>query len=262
MINACQMLEKKTWIGNSKFSTFGFDSVLQIMKDEIEKKQRKYYTAIVNLHVMVLIARDPELAHVIDNADVSFCDSASIVKLGKLENKTIQLCYGPNYVLKCCEYGLKYGWRHYFLGGQEGVADTIAARLKEQFSGIQIAGVYCPPFRKMTEAEIDEMISTINQTKPDVVWIGLGAGKQDKWIANYKDRINATWFSGVGAAFDFISGNKKRAPVSFQKIGMEWFYRFALEPKRLFIRNTEGILLCLKFYYRSIKGKIIKSLQQ
>ena len=110
----------------------------------------------------------------------------------------------------------------------------------------------------MSETEVEEMISAINETKPDIVWIGLGAGKQDKWINNYRDRVSATWFSGVGAAFDFISGNKKRAPESLQKIGLEWFYRFAFEPKRLFIRNFEGIFLCLKFYCRSIKGKIIK----
>ena len=252
------MLENKVHIGNSRFSIVGFEEVLQIMTDEIEKKQGKYYTAITNLHVMVLVARDPELARIINNADVCFCDSFSIVKLGKREGKIIPRCYGPDYVLKCCGFGLKYGWRHYFLGGEEGVADMMAIKLRQQFSGIQIAGTYCPPFRKMSKVEIDEMILSINKTRPDIVWVGLGAGKQDKWIADFKNRINATWFSGVGAAFDFISGNKKRAPFLWREIGFEWLYRFAFEPRRLFIRYLGGTSLFLKFCCRSIKGRMIE----
>jgi N-acetylglucosaminyldiphosphoundecaprenol N-acetyl-beta-D-mannosaminyltransferase len=204
---------------------------------------------------MVLIDRDPDLARLISNADVCFCDSVSIVKLGQREGKIIPRCYGPDYVTKCCEYGVPYGWRHFFLGGSDGVAETLAKRLQEQFPGVQIAGTFCPPFREMTKDEIEGMIETINQSKPDIVWVGLGAGKQDKWIARYKDRIEATWFSGVGAAFDFISGNTKRAPALWRKLGMEWLYRFVFEPRRLFIRNLEGVALLLKFYYKSVTSK-------
>jgi N-acetylglucosaminyldiphosphoundecaprenol N-acetyl-beta-D-mannosaminyltransferase len=244
------MTENKVFIGNASFSTFGFDETLEWMKCEIQKKQQKFYTAITNIHVMVLVERDPELAGIINHADVSFCDSVSIVKLGSREGKTIPRCYGPDYVLRCCEYGVKPGWRHYFVGGAQGVTEKLADNLQVKYPEIQIAGTFSPPFREMTGQEIESMVSEINEAEPDIVWVGLGAGKQDIWIDDYKNRINATWFSGVGAAFDFISGCTKRAPVFWQKIGLEWLYRFCFEPRRLFIRNIEGILLLLKFRYR------------
>ncbi|MCF8070444.1 MAG: WecB/TagA/CpsF family glycosyltransferase [Desulfobacterales bacterium] len=242
--------ENKVFIGNSYFSTFGFDKTLEWMNCEIDKKQQKFYTSITNIHVMVLVDRDPELARVINNADVSFCDSVSIVKLGKREGKVIPRCYGPDYVLRCCEYGVKQGWRHYFVGGGEGVAEKLAGNLIDKYPGINIAGTFAPPFRDMTDEEIDVMLDDINKAKPDIVWVGLGAGKQDKWIDTYKSRIDATWFSGVGAAFDFISGNTKRAPAFWQKLGLEWFYRFIFEPKRLLVRDIEGLILLLKFRFK------------
>jgi N-acetylglucosaminyldiphosphoundecaprenol N-acetyl-beta-D-mannosaminyltransferase len=253
-----KMSPTKVHVGNSAFTASGVDKVLALMREQIQRRERKSYTAITNIHVMVLVDRDPELAGIINSADVCFCDSVSVVKLGKREGKVIPRCYGPDYVIRCCDYGRQYGWRHFFLGGAEGVAERLADRLAQQFPGVQIAGTYCPPFRKMTEEEIEGMIRTINQSKPDIVWVGLGAGKQDRWIHTYKDKIDATWFSGVGAAFDFISGSTKRAPIFWQRLGLEWLYRFVFEPRRLFIRNLEGAALLAKFYWQSVTGESMR----
>jgi N-acetylglucosaminyldiphosphoundecaprenol N-acetyl-beta-D-mannosaminyltransferase len=200
------------------------------MREEVRRRQRKSYAAIINIHVMALVEKDPELAAIISDSDVSFCDSISIVKLGRREGKIIPRFYGPDYMVRCCDYGRGYGWRHFFLGGAEGVAEKLAQRLEAQFPGVQVAGTFCPPFRDMTGEEVEKMIATINRSKPDIVWVGLGAGKQDKWIQTYKDRIDATWFSGVGAAFDFLSGNTKRAPIFWRRLGLEWLYRFKVLP--------------------------------
>jgi N-acetylglucosaminyldiphosphoundecaprenol N-acetyl-beta-D-mannosaminyltransferase len=242
--------EDKVLIGNSKFSTFGFAETLELMHFEIEKKQRKYYTAITNIHVMVLVERDPELARIINNADICFCDSVSIVNLGRRAGNIIPRCYGPDYLLLCCEHGVKLGWRHYFVGGAEEKSRQLVDKLVAKYPGINIAGIFSPPFRDMTENEINDMLDIINKTEPDIIWVGLGAGKQDKWIDKYKDRINATWFCGVGAAFDFVSGNTKRAPAYWRKLGLEWFYRFLFEPRRLLVRNIMGLILLLKFHLK------------
>jgi len=263
---ACEEYEKlsvmtvpKVHVGNSWFSTLGFAEVLDMMHRDIERKELKRYAAITNIHVMVLVDRDPELARIINEADVCFCDSISIIKLGKRQGVVIPRCYGPDYVINSCEYGVPYGWRHFLLGGSKEVVERLAERLKQQFPEVMIAGTFSPPFREMTKCESEDMIRAINESRPDIVWVGLGAGKQDKWIDKYKDRIEATWFSGVGAAFDFISGNTKRAPVFWRKLGLEWLYRFVFEPRRLFFRNLEGLVLLLKFYLRSTTKKSIKS---
>lgn len=94
------------------------------------------------------------------------------------------------------------------------------------------AGTLCPPFRELTGEEEDKMIDLINESNADIVWVGLGLLKQERWIKKYKDRIDAISFSGVGAAFDFHSGNVRWAPIWVRKIGLEWFYRLICEPKR------------------------------
>jgi len=248
------MTNQKVFIGNANFSTFGIDETLEWMRSAIEIKRNKFYAAITNIHVMVLIDRDPQLARIVDNAEVCFCDSVSIVKLGLRNRRQVPLCYGPDYFLRCCEYGVALSWRHYFVGGGEGVANQLVNNLRDRYPGIDIAGTFVPPFRDMTNKEDEDMIYEINVAKPDIVWVGLGAGKQDKWIDTHKSKINATWFSGIGAAFDFISGNTKRAPVFWQKLGLGWLYRFAFEPKRLLIRNIEGLNLLLKFHFNYRKN--------
>jgi len=249
------MVLLKVHIGNARFTTSGFPDIMAFMQQEIERKQRKLYAAVTNIHVMVQIERDPELARIINGADICLCDSASVFVLGKREGKSICRCYGPDYVVRCCEYGVPYGWRHFFFGGAETVAERMAEQLQKRFPGMQIAGTFCPPFRDMREDEVAHMVEAINRSKADIVWVGLGAGKQDKWIAQYINSIEATWFSGVGAAFDFISGNTKRAPATWQHLGLEWLYRFAFEPRRLLIRNCEGAALLFRFGWRSLISK-------
>lgn len=256
------MLPAKIQIGNVHFTPLGFDAIMEIMRDDIDRRQCKRFAAVTNIHVMVLVERDPDLGRIINDADVCLCDSVSIVRLGRRAGKSIPRCYGPDYMIRACSYGVEHGWRHFLVGGEEGVAVALAARLEAQSPGLQIAGTFCPPFREMTPGEIDGMIETMNAAKPDIVWVGLGAGKQDRWIAAYKDRIDATWFSGVGAAFDFISGKTKRAPVVWRELGLEWLYRFTFEPRRLALRNLEGMALLSKFYLRSLAHRQVEPVRR
>jgi len=152
---------------------------------------------------------------------------------------------GPTLMLKLCDWGRERGYRHYFYGGKEGVAETLARRLSERFPGLEVAGTFSPPFRTLTEEEGAAVVEKINATRPDVVWVGLGAPKQEKWMAAHVGRIAAAALIGVGAAFDFHSGNVKWAPGWIRKIGMEWAWRLAHEPRRLWRRNLDSPLFLL-----------------
>jgi exopolysaccharide biosynthesis WecB/TagA/CpsF family protein len=137
------------------------------------------------------------------------------------------------------------GLKHYFYGSTEETLDSLKKNLKENYPYMDIAGMYSPPFRELTPEEDENMVKLINASGADFVWIGLGAPKQEKWMAEHKDRIKGVML-GVGAGFDFHAGIVKRAPRVLQRLGLEWLYRLCQNPKRLLKRylvtNTKFIL--------------------
>jgi N-acetylglucosaminyldiphosphoundecaprenol N-acetyl-beta-D-mannosaminyltransferase len=143
-------------------------------------------------------------------------------------------------MLNLCEWGQRHSYRHFFYGGAEGVADELANRLASRYPGLIVAGTCCPPFRPMSEAEDRRAVEQINASRPDVVWVGLGAPKQEKWMFEHVGRIHAPVIIGVGAAFDFHSGRIAWAPGWIRRIGMEWIYRLAREPGRMWRRNLDS----------------------
>jgi N-acetylglucosaminyldiphosphoundecaprenol N-acetyl-beta-D-mannosaminyltransferase len=132
--------------------------------------------------------------------------------------------------------GRPSGARHYLYGGAPGVPERLAARLRERFPGVQIVGVASPPFRPLSKAERDETIARINAARPDFVWVGLGTPKQDLWLADYRDDLDAAALLAVGAAFEIVSGVRRRAPLWMQRASLEWLFRLILEPRRLWRR--------------------------
>jgi len=164
---------------------------------------------------------------------------------------------GPALMLKLCDWGRQKGYRHFFYGGTEGIADKLAQRLTEMYPGLEVAGTCCPPFRQLCEAEDQEIVDTINDARPDIIWVGLGAPKQEKWMADHVGRLKATAMVGVGAAFDFHSGNVKWAPAIIRRLGLEWAWRLAENPKRMWRRNLDSPLFLTKVFIQMFKSKFV-----
>jgi N-acetylglucosaminyldiphosphoundecaprenol N-acetyl-beta-D-mannosaminyltransferase len=141
------------------------------------------------------------------------------------------------------------GYRHFFYGGAQGVAVDLSTRLAARFPGSQIAGAYCPPFRPLTRQEDGDIVSMINSVRADVVWVGLGAPKQERWMSQHKDQLKAPVLVGVGAAFDFHTGRISQAPRWMREDGMEWLFRLSREPGRLWRRyliyGTQFVVLVI-----------------
>ena len=127
------------------------------------------------------------------------------------------------------------GLKHYFYGSSEETLSLLKEKLTEKYPHLQIAGMVSPPFRELSEEEDKEMVGKINASGADIIWVGLGAPKQEKWMYAHKDRVNGVMI-GVGAGFDYHAGNIKRAPGWMQKLSLEWLYRLMQDPKRLFKR--------------------------
>lgn len=204
--------------------------------------QRRYVT-ITNPHSVCLCRRDAEMALATAGAGLTLPDGVGVILGARvLGHENRGRVTGPTLMLRLCDWGRAHGYRHYFYGGQEGVAEALTQRLCERFPGLAIAGVYCPPFRALTTEEDEDIVRRINDTSPDIVWVGLGAPKQEKWMASHVGRIHASAMIGVGAAFDFHSGRVKWAPAWIRTLGMEWAYRLAQDPKRMWRRNMDSVL--------------------
>ena len=141
-----------------------------------------------------------------------------------------------------------YGWRHYFYGSTQGTLDKLESVINEKYKGTIICGMMSPPFRPLSVEEDEQIIKEINEANPDFIWVGLGAPKQEIWMAAHENKIGGLMI-GVGAAFDYESGNIKRAPKWMQKLNLEWLYRLVQDPKRLLPRyiKTNSKFLIWKY---------------
>lgn len=207
----------------------------------IKGPRDRRYISITNTESMYFAKRLRQHLQYIEGAHFSFCDGMGVVIAARSGGKLVTRLNGPVLMELCCEHGVNKKWRHFFLGGKEGVADLLSHTLKDRFPGMITAGTFCPPFRQMSAVEEDKMIDVINAAKPDLLWVGLGLLKQEGWIARHLDRLEVPWMIGVGAAFDFLAGTVRRAPKPIRDIGMEWLYRLCFEP-RMFIRNVRSYI--------------------
>ncbi|MCR4923129.1 MAG: WecB/TagA/CpsF family glycosyltransferase [Lachnospiraceae bacterium] len=204
------------------------------------------YVCFSNVHTTVMAADDEGYRDVLNASAFTFPDGTPVAdmiwKQGYIEAERVA---GPDLMAELFRRCLGNHKKHYFYGSTEETLSALSDKLKKNYPWMEIAGMYSPPFRPLTEEEDAEVVKMINDSGADFVWIGLGAPKQELWMAEHKGRIKGLML-GVGAGFDFHAGRVKRAPVIVQKLGMEWFYRLMQDPKRLlkryFITNTKFII--------------------
>lgn len=194
--------------------------------------RRDYITQTSAVNVMNC-RRDERLRSATMGAGLTLPDSTGIILAAML----LRLSHhgrvpGPDLMLRCCDWGRAEGYRHYFYGGAPGVAEELTRRLCARYPGLQVAGICCPPFRELSSREEEAVLEQINDAHPDIVWVGLGSPKQEKWMADHVGRIQAAALIGVGAAFDFHSGNIRRAPAWIRRIGLEWLFRLLRDGRR------------------------------
>jgi N-acetylglucosaminyldiphosphoundecaprenol N-acetyl-beta-D-mannosaminyltransferase len=213
--------------------------------DEIDKNiygdRTGQVISITNTESMYFALRRPEHAEYIRRARFSLCDGMGVVIAGLARGCRVHRFNGPVLMEKCCEYGVSRGWRHFFYGGKPGVADLLARRLAQRFPGLIVAGVIAPPFRTGPLREGASTLATIQRARPDILWVGLGLLKQERWIAEHISTLRVPWFVGVGAAFDFHAGTARWAPRWIQHMGFEWLYRLCREP-RMLSRNARSFV--------------------
>lgn len=167
-------------------------------------------------------------------------DGVPLVWVGRARGVRMERVCGLDLMPTLMDRGRTQGARHYLYGGAHGTPELLAERLIVNYPGLIVVGVESPPFRPLDPDERTATIARINAAKPDFVWVGLGTPKQDYWVAEYRLHLEASALLAVGAAFDIVSGRRRRAPLLMQRLGAEWLFRLVLEPRRLWRRYLKG----------------------
>jgi N-acetylglucosaminyldiphosphoundecaprenol N-acetyl-beta-D-mannosaminyltransferase len=217
------------------------DQALATMEGWIAQRDRQY-VCVSGIHGVMESQRDARLRGIHNAAGMVTPDGMPLVWLSRLKGfPFVERVYGPDLLLAFCERSVTAGYRHFFYGGAPGVAERLIQRLRARFPGLRIVGSYSPPFRPLTPVESEMVVQMINAAEPDVVWVGLGTPKQERWMSEHRNCLAAPVFVGVGAAFDFHAGLKPQAPRWMQHSGLEWLFRLWKEPRRLwrrYLRNN------------------------
>lgn len=225
------------YLSGIKLNPVDIDRALKIVIDSISKKNGDYF-CFSNIHLVMEGIRHYEIREAVNNSTANFPDGMGVVwALKILGNKFNDRVRGADFMLKLCEYAYKTGLKIFLFGNTEETLETLKKKLKSIYPTIEIAGSISPPFRPLSKEEDEDYIKKINESGADILFVSLGAPKQEKWMYEHKGKIEAVQL-GVGAAFSFITGKVKQAPVWMQKSGLEWLYRLPQEPKKTIYRMS------------------------
>ncbi len=229
---------KKINIAGTGISNITLEETIALFDKWITENEKKRI-CVTPVNCVVWANERQDLQNIYNSADLTLCDGVPLIWAshflgnGKLRGRVTGLDLLPAFIENC----YKKGFSMFFLGAAELTLKRLHQKLEKQYPGILISGSYSPPFaKKFSDEENQKILSMINKVKPDIVWVSLTAPKQDYWIDEFFSSLNAKIVIGIGGALDVMAGNINRAPIWMQKNGLEWFYRFYQEPRRLFRR--------------------------
>jgi N-acetylglucosaminyldiphosphoundecaprenol N-acetyl-beta-D-mannosaminyltransferase len=228
------------------------------IEEWIAARGKCHYVTLTNVHAVMEAYRDSSFKAVLSEASMVCPDGMPLVWLGRLRGHRgmRRRVYGPELMWELLSATAKKGYRHFFYGGRPGVPEQMIANLLRSVP-IEVAGVYSPPFRKLSDTEDASVVRLINNAAVDVLWVGLGCPKQEYWMHTHRNQLNVPVMLGVGQAFDVFAGILPHAPAWMREHGLEWLFRLLVEPQRLWKRyliyNTEFLYLLAWEFLRTRK---------
>lgn len=212
-------------------------AVADLIKICQEETPQNRCVSATGAHGLVLAQEDSRFKQLLTSFFWNLPDGMPSVWIGRLKGaKKMQRCYGPGFFAETMKATASTSIKHFLCGGKEGVAEELKIKCEQKFGNHNIVGTFCPPFREMNAGEMQELAQKIKQSRADVVWIGLSTPKQEYFAASLAPFLQCHFIVTVGAAFDFHTDRVRQAPRWIQNIGMEWFFRLCMEPKRLYKR--------------------------
>jgi len=253
MINSVKK-DKRINICGVNIDNISMENVIEEIEDLIIKG-REGFIVTPNVDHIVQLQKDAGFSAVYRDAVLVLADGVPLLWASKfLDIPLKEKISGSDLFPRLCEVAARRGYRLFFCGGREGAADMAKAVLEKKFPGLNVVETYCPPlgFEK-DKKENSKIVRLIKDAQPDILFVGLGAPKQEKWIHKYKDQYQVPVSIGIGVSFEFVAGMIKRAPLWMQKIGLEWFWRVMMEPGRLWKRYLIDDMV---FFWLVLKQKL------
>ena len=210
------------------------------------RERRQGYVCAVNVHTLTEAHRRPEFRRVLEGSYIPWVDGVPILWAARILGTPIkERTHGHDMMEAVLARGAEL--RHYFLGGSPDTLTRLVSQVQARWPACRIVGTSSPPFRKLPPEEEKAMLDQVNAAAPDILWVALGAPKQEFWMARFRGRLSVPVVAGVGAAFEIIAGRFSRAPSWLQRLGLEWAWRMAQDPWRLWRRyfSTNGFFLTL-----------------
>ena len=220
-----------------------------------------HQVCVPNAWSTVLMQKDQDFKSINNRSSMVIPDGMPLVWVSRLYKRPIpERVTGADLFFGCARMSEEKGYKVFLLGSTDEVLETMSQNLLKMYPDLIIAGTYAPPYKDtFSDEDHQQMIGAIDAVRPDLLWVGLSAPKQEKWIWDNLDRLNVPVSIGVGAVFDFVAGKVKRAPGWMQKLGLEWLHRFNLEPRRLWRRyligNTQFVFMVIREAYRKCRGQ-------
>ena len=217
-----------------------YGEAIEVMDGLIGSGERGYI-CVAPVHSLIVAQDDPEMRAALRGSTLVVPDGMPVVWAANLLGEDLDdRVYGPELMLRFSDRCAERGHRVWLHGGHDqATLAQLTERMRRRHPGIEIVGGYAPPSRVLTPEEDDAVVRQINEAAPDVVWVGLGVPRQEKWMARMRTRVDAPVMCGVGAAFDFHAGRVSMAPRWMQQRGLEWLYRITQEPRRLLPRYLQ-----------------------
>ena len=213
------------------------------------KEDRSHSVALINVQTCVSALLDKGLRDLYNEVDLAGCDSMPFLYWARLfYRRSADRLYAPDIMLEVSKRAKARGYTYYLYGGYPGAPEKIEDYLRQRYRGIAFAGEFSPPFRALSPAEDAGLCESVNQLRPDFVWVGLGSPKQDVWIREHRERIRGAIFVASGATFDFFSGRIRQAPRWIRDAGLEWLFRLTQDFRRLWTRYTIKNIIFLFFF--------------
>ena len=216
-----------------------------------------HYVCTCPVYTLMQCRENPAVMQAVNAASMATADGMPIVWMQRrLGHPGAERVYGPDLMLALCDAGQARGLSHYFYGSTPPILDQLTDRLRARFPQMDIAGTHAPPFGPPPDAPDPAVVDRLNASGADVIWVGLGSPKQGLWMATYRPHLKASLLIGVGAAFEILSESRAQAPRWMQRSGLEWTFRLALEPRRLWRRylvyNPRFVWAVMRTHWRDL----------
>jgi N-acetylglucosaminyldiphosphoundecaprenol N-acetyl-beta-D-mannosaminyltransferase len=220
-----------------KVSAVDMELAVDLADQWIQSKAGKGYICAAGVHGVMEAYADPYLRQILNQAWMNVPDGMPMTWVGRLQGlRNMDRVFGPDLMAEMCRLSVQRGYRNFLYGGKPGVAESLRDSLEKRFPGLQVVGTYTPPFRSLTPKEESDLAAQVQESRPHIIWVGLSTPKQERFMAQYMNRLDVPLMFGVGAAFDYHSGRLRDCSRWVKRAGLQWLHRLMQDPKHLWRR--------------------------